>query len=49
MRKEKILFPRKILERVYIKENKERCMNLNEGIGVNTIYIFEFKKRKKCV
>ena len=21
-----------------MKENKERCMNLNEGIGVNTIY-----------
>jgi hypothetical protein len=26
---------------VYIKENKERCMNLNEGIGVNTIYMEE--------
>ena len=23
---------------VYIKGNKERCMNLNEGIGVNMIY-----------
>jgi hypothetical protein len=30
----KRLFPRKILES---EENKERCMNLNEGIGVNTI------------
>ena len=38
MEKEKRLFLRKILESVYIKENKERCMNLNEGIGVNKIY-----------
>ena len=36
--KEKRLFPRKILECAYIKENEERCMNLNEGIGVSTIY-----------
>ena len=60
LEKEKRLFPRKILESLYIKENKERCMNLNEVIGVNTIYgrgkdIWikrknkEFKKRKKCV
>ena len=38
MENEKRLFPRKILESVYIKENKERCMNLNDGIGVSTIY-----------
>ena len=38
MEEEKRLFPRKILESVYIKENKERSMNLNEGIGVNAIY-----------
>ena len=39
--RKKVLFPRKILERVYIKENKGRCMNLNEGIGVNAIYMEE--------
>ena len=38
LQKEKRLFRRNILESVYIKENKERCMNLNEGEGVNTIY-----------
>ena len=38
MEKENILFPRKILESAYIKENKERCMNLNEGIGVSITY-----------
>ena len=38
LEKEKRLFLRKILESVYIKENKERCMNLIEGIGVNKIY-----------
>ena len=24
--------------KLYITENKGRCMNLSEGIGVNTIY-----------
>jgi GIY-YIG catalytic domain. len=38
LEREKILFPRKILESVSIKENKERCMSLNEGIEVNMIY-----------
>ena len=38
LEKEKRLLPRKILESAYIKENKESCMNLNEGIGVSTIY-----------
>ena len=38
LKKEKRLFPRKILESAYIKENKERCMDLNEGIRVSKIY-----------
>ena len=25
-------------ESAYIKANRNRCMNLNEGLGVNTIY-----------
>ena len=41
LEKEIKLFPRKILESVYIKENKERCMNLNEGIGENIMYMEE--------
>ena len=36
--KEKRLFPRKILESAQIRGNKQRCMNLNEGIGVSTVY-----------
>ena len=47
MEKQKRWFLRKILERVYIKENKERCMNLNEGIGVNTIYIYIYWNLKR--
>ena len=35
---EKRLFPRKIIENAYIKANKNRCMNINEGLGVTTIY-----------
>ena len=35
---EKRLFPRKIIESAYIKANRNRCMNLNEGLGVTTIY-----------
>ena len=38
LEKEKKLFPRKILESVHIKGNKQRFMNLNEGIGVRTVY-----------
>ena len=37
LEKEKRLFPRKILESAYIKENKERCMDLNEGIRASKI------------
>jgi len=37
LEKEKRWFPRNIFESVYIKENKERCTNLNEAIGVNAI------------
>ena len=36
--REERLFLRKIIESAYIKENKERCMNLNEGIRVSKIY-----------
>ena len=39
MEKEKRQFSKKILENAYIKENKERCMNLNDGIGVTKIYV----------
>ena len=28
----------KIIESAYIKANRNRCMNLNEGLGVTTIY-----------
>ena len=38
LEKEKRLFPRKILESAHIKENKQKCMNLNEGIGVSAVY-----------
>ena len=34
----KKLFPSKIIESAYIKANRNRCMNLNEGLGVTTIY-----------
>jgi len=36
--KEKRLFPRKIIEGVYIKRNRQRCLNLNEGIGISMVY-----------
>ena len=36
--RKKRLFPRKIIESAYIKANRNRCMNLNEGLGVTTIY-----------
>jgi len=32
------LFPRKIIESAYIKANRNRRMNQNEGLGVTTIY-----------
>ena len=32
----KKLFPSKIIESAYIKANRNRCMNLNEGLGVTT-------------
>ena len=35
---EKRLFPGKIIDSAYIKANRNRCMNLNEGLGVTTIY-----------
>ena len=35
---EKRLFPQKIIENAFIKANRNRCMNLNEGLGVTTIY-----------
>ena len=38
LEKEKRLFPRKILESAHIRGNKQRCMNLNEGIGVSRVY-----------
>ena len=38
LEKEKRLFPRKRLERAFVKEYRERCMNLNEGVGLSTIY-----------
>ena len=38
LEKEKRLYPRKILEGTYIKENEQRSMNLNNGIGVSLLY-----------
>ena len=38
LEKEKRLFPRKILESAHIKANKERYMNLNDGLGVTDVY-----------
>ena len=38
LEKEKRLIPRKILESAHIKKNKQKCMNLNEGIGVSAVY-----------
>ena len=35
---EKRLFPHKIIESAYIKDNRNRCMNLNEGVGVTPIH-----------
>jgi hypothetical protein len=32
------MFPRKIIEGAYIRRNKQRCLNLNEGIGVSMVY-----------
>jgi hypothetical protein len=32
------MFPRKIIEGTYIRKNKQRCLNLNEGIGVSVVY-----------
>jgi hypothetical protein len=38
LEKEKRMFPRKIIEGAYIRRNKQRCLNLNEGIGVSMVY-----------
>ena len=38
LEKEKRMFPRKIIEGVYIKRNRQRCLNLNEGIGISMVY-----------
>ena len=38
LEKEKRLIPRKILESAHIRANRERCLNLNEGIGVTDVY-----------
>ena len=38
LEKEKRLIPRKILESAHIRANRERCLNLNEGIGVTDLY-----------
>ena len=38
MGQEKILFPRKVLEGAHIRENKQRFINLNKGIGVSAVY-----------
>ena len=38
LEKEKRMFPRKIIEEAYIRRNKQRCLNLNEGIGVSMVY-----------
>jgi hypothetical protein len=38
LEKERRLFPRKILESAHIHKNKQRCMNLSEGIGVSAVY-----------
>ena len=35
---EKRTIPRKILESVHMRANRERCFNLNEGIGVTYVY-----------
>ena len=35
---EKRLLKEKIIESAFIKANRSRCMNLNEGLGVTTIY-----------
>ena len=37
LEKEKRMFPRKIIEGAYMR-NKQRCLNLNEGIGVSMVY-----------
>ena len=38
LEKERRLFPRKILESAHTRKNKQRCMNLSEGIGVSAVY-----------
>ena len=42
----KTSFPRKMIESAFIKANRNRCMNLNEGLGVTTIY-GKAKERKR--
>ena len=38
LEKEKRMFPRKIIEGAYIRRNKQRCLNLNDGLGVSMVY-----------
>ena len=38
LEKERRQIPRKILEGTYICKNRQRCMNLNEGLGVSAVY-----------
>ena len=38
LEKKKRMFPRKIIEGTYICKNKQRCLNLNDGIGVSVVY-----------
>ena len=38
LEKEKRLIPRKILESAHIRVNRERCLNLNEGVGVTDVW-----------
>ena len=38
LRKGREMFPRNILESAHIRVNKQRCMNLDEEIGVSTVY-----------
>ena len=38
LEKEKRLYSSKILESAYIKENRRRCMNLNDGLGISIFY-----------
>ena len=55
LEKEKIMIPRKITEGAYIRRNKQKCLNLNEGIVVSMVYVggerggWNIKGRSHCV